>query len=89
MLDFDGIAAIIAAVASLLAAQKAKSASDTSRMVSAEMRPNHGSSLRDQINLIRDTLKSHGKQLGEIRDDSRQVHGFLQAQIDDLKQNQK
>ena len=40
----------------------------------AEVSPNHGSSMKDQLSTLTDQVHSIGHQIGEIRDDARIIH---------------
>lgn len=62
LFDLQGVGAVISGIAALIAAFYAKSAAK-------EMKPNHGSSMRDTINMIDDRVKSLGHRQGELHDE--------------------
>ena len=61
-------------------------ATDTAA-VRAELTPNHGSSVKDQLALVLDLVRSQGHQLGEIRDDARAIHEDHAARIRALERH--
>ena len=60
--DLQGIGAILSGIAAIIAAIYARSASK-------EMKPDHGTSLRDIVNMMDDRVKSLGHRQGELHDD--------------------
>ena len=60
--DLQGIGAILSGIAAIIAAFYARSASK-------EMKPDHGTSLRDIVNIMDDRIKSLGHRQGELHDD--------------------
>lgn len=61
LFDLQGIGAVISGIAALIAAFYAKSAAK-------EMKPNHGSSMRDLLDVMDDRIKSLGHRQGELHD---------------------
>lgn len=72
--DFAGIAALITAIASIPGTIAAIHLKKTRDEIGKEFQPNHGSSLVDKINLLNDSVKSVGHQVGEIRRDMAREH---------------
>lgn len=60
--DLQGIGAILSGIAAIIAAVYARSASK-------EMKPDHGSSMRDAITMMDDRIKMLGHRQGELHDD--------------------
>lgn len=59
--DLTGLGAVLSGIAALIAAIYAKSAAK-------EMKPNHGSSMRDTVNMIYDRVKALGHRQSELHD---------------------
>lgn len=59
---FTGLGSMIAAIAAVLKLREVKR--DTT-----ELRPNHGSSIKDAIRRIEESVRSVGHQVGEVRTD--------------------
>lgn len=83
--DLQGIGAILSGIGAIIAAIYAKSAAK-------EMKPNHGSSMRDAINMIDDRIKSLGHRQGELHDDiqslmadARDDHARLWKEIEKIQ----
>ena len=71
--DLQGIGAILSGIAAIIAAIYARSASK-------EMKPDHGTSMRDLIDVMDDRIKSLGHRQGELHDD---IQSFMQDARDD------
>ncbi|WP_295028508.1 flagellar motor protein [uncultured Mobiluncus sp.] len=71
--DLQGIGAILSGIAAIIAAVYARSASK-------EMKPDHGTSMRDLIDVMDDRIKSLGHRQGELHDD---IQSFMQDARDD------
>lgn len=67
--DLTGLGTLISGIAALIAAIYAKSAAK-------EMKPNHGSSMRDTVNMIDDRVKALGHRQGELHD---QLQNLVQS----------
>lgn len=67
--DLTGLGTLISGIAALIAAVYAKAAAK-------EMKPNHGSSLRDTVNMVNDRLKALGHRQGELHD---QIQNIVQS----------
>ena len=76
--DFQGIAAVISAVAALIAARNANKAKQ-------ELKPNHGSSTRDVINRVDRNIRSLEDQINDIRRSSNIMHDDLLTRLHDLE----
>lgn len=59
--DLTGLGAVLSGIAALIAAVYAKTAAK-------EMKPNHGSSMRDLLDSMNDRIKSIGHRQGELHD---------------------
>lgn len=64
--DLQGIGALISGIAALIAAIYARSASK-------EMKPDHGASMRDAIDMLDDRVKGLGHRQGELHDDIQNI----------------
>lgn len=73
-----GVAALVTSLATLAGILKVKK--DT-----AQLTPNHGSSLADAVKRIEDTQRSHGHQLGEIKADLLDERRDRRASDEDLR----
>lgn len=71
--DLQGIGAVLSGIAAIIAAIYARSASK-------EMKPDHGSSMRDIINMMDDRMKILGHRQGELHDD-------LQSLVQDARED--
>lgn len=69
--DLTGLGAVLSGIAAIIAAFYAKT---TAR----EMKPNHGSSIRDLLDSMNDRIKSIGYRQGEL-------HDQVQNIVDDTK----
>lgn len=76
--DFNGIAAIIAAIASMISAVRAGKAAD-------QLKPDHGNSVKDVVEQIDDKVSSVGHQVGEIRADATVWHSDFANRIRQLE----
>ncbi|EFM46478.1 flagellar motor protein [Mobiluncus mulieris] len=59
--DLTGLGAVLSGIAALIAAIYAKTAAK-------EMKPNHGSSMRDLMDSMNDRIKAMGYRQGELHD---------------------
>lgn len=66
-IDFAGIGTFISGLAAIISAFYAARAAK-------EVRPNHGSSLKDIVNLVDDKVDSLAHQLGEVKKDAATIH---------------
>lgn len=85
LFDLQGIGAVLSGIAALIAAIYARAASK-------EMKPNHGSSMRDAINMIDDRVKALGHRQGELHDQiqnlyehSENIHERIWNRLDKLQ----
>lgn len=83
--DLQGIGAILSGIAAIIAAVYARSASK-------EMKPDHGSSMRDAITMMDDRIKSLGHRQGELHDDiqslmtdARDTHARLWKELEKIQ----
>lgn len=72
--DFTGIGALISSVAAVIGALHA-------RRAAKEVTPNHGSSLKDIVNLVDDKVDSLAHQLGEVKKDAATIHEDTLARL--------
>ena len=89
--DLAGMAALITAVASIPGTIAAFHVKKTRDEIGKEFQPNHGSSLVDKINLLTDSVKSVGHQVGEIRRDMAREHESINHTLErhdrEIKEN--
>lgn len=78
------LTSIGAFTASIVSARRAGEARTASAVTAAEVSPNHGGSMKDQlarieimVRALHETQRSQGHQLGEIRRDKLQAHELM------------
>lgn len=84
--DLAGLSMLITAVAGVPAALvAARNSGKTRKKIRHELNPNHGSSIRDQIDLLVKMVSSQGHQIGEIRRDAASIHDRHDRQLERIE----
>lgn len=95
--DLAGLSMLITAIAGVPAAiMAARNSGKTRRKIRHELNPNHGSSMRDQVDLVVKLVGAIGHQVGEFKQESRETHQRydralerLKSRMDHLETNRK